>query len=92
MKGLSYDRTNQTIGHGRNVKDDGLQFVIIDFAVSQDRFISLLGYDSAHEDARVIIIAGAFTFQSDRKFFDNRSIDMKAFVDVAALLPVSTPK
>lgn len=84
MKGLAYDGADQAIGHGGNVKDDGLQFVVIDFAVSQNRFISLLGYDSAYENACVVIIAGAFTFKCDRKFFDNRGIDMKALVDVAA--------
>lgn len=76
MKGPAYDGTNQTISHSRNVKDDGLQFVIIDFAISQDRFISLLGYDFAYEDARVVIIADAFAFQCDRKFFDDWGIDM----------------
>ena len=50
----------------------GLQFVIIDFAVSQTDSSGLLGYDFAYEDARVVIIAGAFAFQCDRKFFDNR--------------------
>lgn len=84
MEGLAYDGTDQAIGHGRYVEDDGLQFVVVDFAVRQDRFVSLLGYDFAHKDACIIIIAGTFTFQSDRKFFDNWGIDVMALVDMAA--------
>ena len=84
MKGLAYDGTDQAIGHGSDVEDDGLQFVVVDFAVCQDRFVSLLGYDFAYEDARLIVIAGTFTFQGDREFFDDRSIDVTALVNVAA--------
>ena len=84
MEGLAYDGTDQAIGHGRYVEDDGLQFIVVDFAISQDRFISLLSYDFAYEDARIVIIAGTFTFQSDRKFFDNWGIDVMALVDMAA--------
>lgn len=84
MEGLAYDGTDQAIGHGSDIEDDGLQFVVVDFAVRQDRFVSLLGYDFAHKDACIIIIAGTFTFQSDRKFFDNWGIDVMALVDMAA--------
>ena len=84
MEGLAYDGTDQAIGHGSDIEDDGLQFVVVDFAVRQDRFISLLGYDFAHKDACIIIIAGTFTFQGDQEFFDNRGIDMTTLVDMAA--------
>lgn len=36
VKGLAYDGTDQAIGHGSDVEDDGLQFVVVDFAVCQD--------------------------------------------------------
>ena len=86
MEGLAYDGTDQAIGHGSDVEDDGLQFVVVDFAVCQDRFVGLLGYDFAYEDACIIVIAGTFTFQGDREFFDDRGIDVTALVDVAACL------
>ena len=99
MEGLAYDGTDQAIGHGSDVEDDGLQFVVVDFAVCQDRFVGLLSYDFAYKDTRIVIIAGTFTFQGDWEFFDNRGIDMMTLVDMAGgffdfihVVSVSTPK
>ena len=52
MEGLAYDGTDQAIGHSRYVENNGLQFIVVDFAISQDRFISLLSYDFAYKDAK----------------------------------------
>ena len=41
-------------------------------------------YHVSYEDARIVIIAGTFTFQGDQEFFDNRGIDMTTLVDMAA--------
>lgn len=48
---LADDGTDDAVRHGRDVKDDGLEFVVVDFAIRQNGFIGLLGDDLADEDA-----------------------------------------
>ena len=40
---LADDGTDDAVRHGRDVKDDGLEFVVVDFAIRQNGFIGLLG-------------------------------------------------
>ena len=84
MEGFADDGADEAIGLGTAVVHDGLKLVVVDEAVGEDRFISLLGHDFADEDPRFVIIADAFTFEGDGKFFDDRCLDMAAFMDVAA--------
>ncbi len=84
VKGFADDGADEAVGLGTAVVHDGLELVIVDEAVGEDRFIGLLGYDFSDEDSRFVVIALAFAFKGYGKFFDDRGLDVAAFMDVAA--------
>lgn len=84
VEGFADDGADEAVRLGTAVVHDGLKLVIVDEAVGEDRFIGLLSYDFSDEDPRFVIIALAFAFEGYGKFFDNRSLDVAAFMDVAA--------
>ena len=84
MEGLPYDGADGAVRAGADVEDDRLEFIQVDVAVGEDLFIGLHGNDFADEDARFVVPALHFTFQSDRIFFDDRRIDVRRLVDMDA--------
>ena len=53
MEGLAYYRPHQSVGLGGNIENDGLQLVVVHYAVCHNRFICLLGNDFAYQNARL---------------------------------------
>ena len=83
-EGFSDNLAHDAVGVEGRVEDDRAQLAEIDLAVGEDALVGLGGHDLADQVAGRRIPVLHFAFQREGELLDDRGVDVRALVDVAA--------